>query len=1137
MVVARRTWIPLLSAVFISLLGLSAPAVRARPDVARLDASVLRHPVWSGDDMARTMAIILQLEGPTTLDLYRAQRLAVGDTSAVAANTLDGVFAAVARRQAPARAFIEASGARVISTYDTATNGFLAYATRPQLAALTRTPGLRRIYRAPEHVPLLADAVPLIGAEAVAEKHGYTGRDVNVAIIDTGIDYTHRSFGGLGREDDYYQNNPGTVEPRTFPTRKVIGGYDFAGSWYSGGNEPTPDDDPLDEHSHGTHVAGITAGAKGVREVYHGVAPDAKLIALKVFGRGGGTNLTVDAIEWAIEANLGRPVEGKAARVDVINMSLGSSWANGVEEFLGVIRRATEAGIVVVASAGNSGNAAFVTGAPAAADHALSIASTYPSGETGDAILAITDGNNSSPESLEAVEADARLSKQINDVRNLRAEAVGFGTGCDAETGRPDAEEKIVLMAAGSCPEQEMLGNAKEAGAVGAVIYGDPMQPLGVDSDDKFAFPVVMVAGADGQRLVQSLGDGHKVEIVMAVQFKGRFDKAYLTDVISEFSSRGPSRSAAFKPDLAAPGSNIVAPLIASGDKGVSFSGTSMAGPIVAGSAAVLLERLRHDGLAPADAPLPATGAVTALDVGALLVNTADATVWDGDNRREQPVPLARGGAGRVNLLRAVEARTVARAGTIASLSFGIQPFRDTYLEQQTLRIRNLTGQPKHYRLRSEFLMPDDANAGVHIGVPEEIVTVPGGMSGAVNVQAQASGGALKPYAALGGQYAMSGGPRLTDSEFDGFVVVTEVDDSGTPVAGGDLVRVPVYFLPRAASEIAAPDQILVGPTTRRATVRLPNAGPQPGRVELFASLGQDGEETDLADRLDVGRVGARVLAEGGRRFIDLAVHTTGRRHIPYDSTVAVLLDVNRDGRLDWAAYNEDWADLSSGGRRASGQQDTVLQVIARSAPLQLGTIFRQPGPVYADMNLESRIAILRVDAALLGFGAQESISFDAVVWHRPNFDDVAAGGTTTYDAVPDDGLVIGGEGRLGIGPGRLSFDQSRLAFDVDRWSFAVAAGGDQPVTVSRQGDDAFLWALFPQNFPDGADSQLVEILLGDAPTPTQIASATPGGPTGTATPGSGVTPSPTAPPDSGVRRIFLPSALRAGELGSGSRR
>ena len=133
------------------------------------------------------------------------------------------------------------------------------------------------------------------------------GKGANIAIIDTGIDYTHSEL------------------KKNFARKK---GYDVI----------EDNDDPMDENGHGTHVAGISAGKNC------GVAPDATLYAVRVLDANGwGTEATVMAgIEWAV-----------LNKMDIANMSLGSS--NASQAFEDICREASSRGLLLVAAAGNNG--------------------------------------------------------------------------------------------------------------------------------------------------------------------------------------------------------------------------------------------------------------------------------------------------------------------------------------------------------------------------------------------------------------------------------------------------------------------------------------------------------------------------------------------------------------------------------------------------------------------------------------------------------------------------------------------------------------------------------------------------------------------------------------------------------------
>ena len=121
-----------------------------------------------------------------------------------------------------------------------------------------------------------ATSVSFIGADRVrrevtapnqqGEEFPVDGSGIRVGVIDTGIDYTHVMFGGAGTAEAFESNDPTIIEPGSFPTPKVVGGYDLVGKEYDSSSLdlnrrlPKPDPDPLDDAYHGSHVAGTIAG-------------------------------------------------------------------------------------------------------------------------------------------------------------------------------------------------------------------------------------------------------------------------------------------------------------------------------------------------------------------------------------------------------------------------------------------------------------------------------------------------------------------------------------------------------------------------------------------------------------------------------------------------------------------------------------------------------------------------------------------------------------------------------------------------------------------------------------------------------------------------------------------------------------
>ena len=222
--------------------------------------------------------------------------------------------------------------------YSRLVNGFSAAMTARAAEAMARrettSPSVQ-----PVNVVVRSNesSVPFIGATKVWDRLGVRGQGMRVAVVDTGIDYTHADFGGPGTVAAYEQNDPNVVERGTFPTDKVIGGFDFVGSNYdvldddASNDIPRPDFDPLDRDGHGTHVAGTCCGIGVPGSVGAGVAPRAKLYAYKVWDVGNSTDdVLVAAYERAVDPNR----DGDTGdQVDVLQFSGGVDYGtlNSVE--------------------------------------------------------------------------------------------------------------------------------------------------------------------------------------------------------------------------------------------------------------------------------------------------------------------------------------------------------------------------------------------------------------------------------------------------------------------------------------------------------------------------------------------------------------------------------------------------------------------------------------------------------------------------------------------------------------------------------------------------------------------------------------------------------------------------------------
>ena len=183
-----------------------------------------------------------------------------------------------------------------------------------------------------------------------------TGRGQLIAVVDSGIDYNHPALGGgIG------------------PDHKVIGGLDFVDS----------DFDPMDDDGHGTAVAGVLAADEFTvsGRTMRGVAPDAKLMALRVYRSGEPAKAT--KIEEALSYLLDQIDDDgliDGLRLAAVNLSLGTGKFESpttTSVYADEIDRLADAGVVVVASSGNEGTEdGFGINYPAAHPRTVGVAAT-----------------------------------------------------------------------------------------------------------------------------------------------------------------------------------------------------------------------------------------------------------------------------------------------------------------------------------------------------------------------------------------------------------------------------------------------------------------------------------------------------------------------------------------------------------------------------------------------------------------------------------------------------------------------------------------------------------------------------------------------------------------------------------------
>ncbi|HET7399652.1 MAG TPA: S8 family serine peptidase [Intrasporangium sp.] len=868
--------------------------------------------------------------------------------------------AAVKRAQASveARFAAPATAAQTLYRAHAAYAGVAVRTDAARLAALAALPGVRAVHRLIPKKTSNSSSVPLIGAPKAWKARGQTGQNVRVGIIDTGIDYTHADFGGPGTAAAFAAAK---ASPTFTRTPKVVGGYDFAGDAYDAdiGALPDPDPNPLDCNGHGSHVAGTAAGfgVTSTGATYRGgyavdidpaslrigpgVAPNALLYALKVFGCEGSTNVVTQALDWAADPNGDGDVSD---HLDVVNMSLGSSFGSPQDPDATASNNLAALGTVVVASIGNSGDVYEVGGSPGNATRALAVAASDDGNDVLDGLKVDTPPGIEPADTIDGKRDNvfAAMKSVAYDwatkpgVTNTPVVEVGDWSKAPSDTNNIDGcstysvadaakvKGKIVLQMwldgeGRRCGSATRTARAREAGAVGAILGSDVNSfSAGITGDTDL--PAMLTINQATKAIRGKLEAATPVEVratlTNALRNSVQLRNRAAVDQLAGFSSRGVGVAGGVKPDVAAPGVTTFSVAVGTGNEGTSLSGTSMASPHVAGEAALV--RGAHSGW-------------TVEEVKAAIMNTATQDVFLGPNHTGAVYGPERVGSGRVVADQAVATTSLAYvqedAGAV-SVSFGpVAVTEETTTLTKTVAVVNK--RPVGSASYTIAYQPAHPTPGVTYSFSPNELTLPPGGKANVKVTATITRSALRAVAdpTTSTDPLRIGIKRSLRTDASGRMVLTPVGD--TP---GGALRVPVWSAPRPASKLAAPASATVTGTgpVKTGSLRLAGVGVAQGtgtvryesRVSAFQLQGtspalpacsptkvtgcvatSDNRSADLryvgaaSDAPTVDALGAATLSFG------IVAHGPWRTPA-FNSEFDVSLDTNGDGTADAVVYN-----------------------------------------------------------------------------------------------------------------------------------------------------------------------------------------------------------------------------------------
>ncbi len=868
-----------------------------------------------------TVTVVLELAGAPV-----ATRQA-DEGRKLSASERDGIKKELRARQDSILAQIQALGGTVVAQYQSAYNGVKVRIARDKTAALLALPNVIGVREPQAMYPDNISGVPFIGAPAVWQASAYRGENVKVAIIDTGIDYTHANFGGPGTAAAYalaHAREAMPANPAFFGSRapRVKGGIDLVGDSYNASSSsafyqpvPHPDANPLDCGDHGSHVAGTTGGGGVLIDgsaftgpydastisthswiIGPGVAPRADLYAVRVFGCEGSTQMTIDAIEWAVDNDM-----------DVINMSLGSSFGRRDDPSAVAAENAAKSGVIVVASAGNSGPGKYITGSPGTGDGVISVAANdshdgFPgimlNLSTGPVSMQATNSNGYAFTGSEsytvlvitddpATTVDNPATSVVNEINDVEGcEAQDYDRFRDPGTGLL-APNTLVVVNRGTCARAAKAIFAQQAGAAAVAMVNNstalPPYEGTIASNPDSGVPYTVTIPFVGVKGLASnvASDGGKLRAAtgQTVTFGSTFTIANATfRNLATFSSGGARNGDSFlKPDITAPGVAVISTQNGSGYLPLTLQGTSMAAPHVAGVAALTVQARRT---------------WKPEDVRAAIVNTGERTLVNS-----YKTSLA--GTGVVQPAKSTLTQVTARAvenKLSSTLNFGFNELGANYSKMKQIVLTN--NGTRGATFTASQVSPQ--------GVAHTVAIAAGGgrASGPIVVGPK---GSVVVNVTLNVP-AATVGAEPTYREVAGLIEFTPA----TPADNSNIaLRVPYYMVPRALSNVVTTVPAIPSTPNPSVVAKVTNAGGVVPGIADFYAWGLEGKNDGSGSPSNIRAVGVQSFP--AFETIVFAISSFNRWSNASANEFDIYVDVDGDGVTDYDVVMVDAGAITTG--------------------------------------------------------------------------------------------------------------------------------------------------------------------------------------------------------------------------------
>lgn len=835
---------------------------------------------------SHTSSWIVQLSSPSLSDAYQVLSTSNG-VSQLSRQTVTQIEQSITSTQSKvAEVISNLSNVKIVGKTSKLVNALIVEGDASEVYKLSKNPLVISINPDQSSTTFVDASAEYVNATEFTNTTGFTGKGVKVAVIDSGIDYTHKAFKGSGDPQAYVQAIEDLHDQPTWPQGQVIGGYDFVD------DDPDPIDQtidtPLGAHfeTHGTEVSNSVTG----------VSPDVELYVYRVCTRNAqkqsscADSRVIQAFERAMDPNNDGDLSD---RVDTINISIGGSFGASNNYLTPYVEKASKLGVNVVIAAGNDGRSPFIVGGPSTAPSALSVGGTaHPVAPSFSHIHSFKDAKPFYSNSNFDYDIDNDSAPLVYPSVNQRA--------CEPFNESVDFTAKAVLVDRGDCNFVDKIKHIQNKGGTFAIIANNvPNSPLFNNhfNDPEITIPTVFVSYEEGVRLKEEILEGQANYSVKSKAVVNRKNAIYRS------SSRGPAVDGLLKPEIVAPAVDVVTASASTGDKTTTSTGTSFASPILAGAISLLKEMFPHR---------------TSSEIKAMIMNSADLNITlEGVEEVESPTlaPISQIGSGLLDVAKAGSLNAIAWASDTkqAALSFGSISLDSTKELTKSVTVKNFSSEAQTYQLTlAQRFSNDEKNGALSFNYPESI-TVPAGATERFEFSITIDPEKLRKWT-LTQENATNPGAALllTELEYDGALNFMQ---------GGDKALHLVYhILPKAKASL----EIQPEKTDSGAKHKLINSGADDFEFVDFIEL-------SVVDEAEPAKLGDIVAGDMRLYPVDdsicesgYSIKTSFITSVPlfhgYQHGLAADIDFNRDGIWDLTTQtaNEGWFDGGTAGQTIS---------------------------------------------------------------------------------------------------------------------------------------------------------------------------------------------------------------------------